>query len=198
MLLAGGRGSRLGIGAPKALATLGGESLLERALTLLGSGCSTVVVVAPRAMALPVDASRRVDDPAGERGPLAALVAGLAVRPHAGALVLGVDFPLARRALLELLVERLGDRAGVIPAPGGVPQPLLAAYGPAAHDRLAGRLEAGERSVTAAALALDPLVLDDAALDAAGVEPVQFLNVNTPEDLTRAERLLARGAGPRS
>ena len=71
-----------------------------------------------------------------------------------------------------------------------MPQPLAAAYSPSAAPTLASRLHAGERSVTHAALALDPLFLGDeelARLDG-GLE--NFFNLNTPADLEEAESLL--------
>ncbi|MBI5710162.1 MAG: NTP transferase domain-containing protein [Candidatus Eisenbacteria bacterium] len=191
VLVAGGRGARLGLRLPKALARVGGRTLLERALETLGGACDEIVVAAPAGLRLPVPPGARADDVAGIEGPLSGLVAGLAARPFARALVLGVDFPLMPAALLRSLADRLGDRAAVVPAPGGIPQPLAAAYAPRAAAALAERLAAGERAVTVAVLALDPLLLGEAELARleGGVE--SFLNFNTPGDGTRAESRLA-------
>ncbi|HEV2105150.1 MAG TPA: NTP transferase domain-containing protein, partial [Candidatus Eisenbacteria bacterium] len=65
VLLAGGRGARLGAGGPKALATLAGRTLLSRAHAILAAVCDAVVVVAPAALALPVAPGERVDHPPG-------------------------------------------------------------------------------------------------------------------------------------
>jgi molybdopterin-guanine dinucleotide biosynthesis protein A len=197
VLLAGGAGRRLGAGVPKALARVGGRTLLERAARVLGGACDEVVVAAPRslapALAAALPGARLVVDLEDAVGPLAGLTAGLAAAPHREAIALGVDFPLMTTAALERLAERLrgdpGARA-VVPAPGGVPQPLAAAYGLAARDALARALEAGERSVTRAVMTLDPVVLDDPALVELG-GPEIWLNLNRPEDLAEAERRLA-------
>src|SRR5262249_32784657 len=60
VLLAGGRGTRLGAGIPKALVVCGGRTLLARALATLDTLGDAVVVVAPRGLELPV--------PPGQRG----------------------------------------------------------------------------------------------------------------------------------
>jgi molybdopterin-guanine dinucleotide biosynthesis protein A len=118
-------------------------------------------------------------------------VAGLRARPHTRAIALAVDLPLLRRATLEFLLERLGNRAAVVPAPGGIPQPLSAVYSDTATAGLERALVQGERSVTAAAMALDPVLVGDAELEGVPGGAADFLNVNTPADLHAAERVLA-------
>ena len=190
VIVAGGRGRRLGQG-PKALARCAGRTLLERAWETASSVCDEVVVAAPRQVALPVASGVRVDDVEGGTGPLAGLVAGLRARPHERAIALAVDLPLLRRAMLELLLARLGDRSAVLPAPGGIPQPLSAVYSGTATAGLERALVQGERSVTAAAMALDPVLVGDAELERVSGGAADFLNVNTPADLLEAERMLA-------
>jgi molybdopterin-guanine dinucleotide biosynthesis protein A len=121
------------------------------------------------------------------------MVAALGSRSFARAIVLGVDFPLLRPELLAALLASLPGRAAVVPSPGGVPQPLAAAYAPVAAGRLADRLRDGERGAVAAALALDPLLLGDRELDGLGGAEC-LLNVNTAADLERAERVLSARA----
>ena len=190
VVVAGGRGSRLGLGTPKALVRVGGVTLLERALATLVKVCDEVVVAAPEALDLPVPPAQRVPDLPEAQGPLSGLVAGLTSRPHRRALALGIDFPLLGSSVLQGLLDRLGDRLAVVPAPFGIPQPLAAAYAGGAAPRLHSRLQAGERSVTIAALSLDPLVLSDPELMLLGPGPDSFLNVNTVSDLENAERRL--------
>jgi molybdopterin-guanine dinucleotide biosynthesis protein A len=194
ILLAGGRGSRLGLGAPKALAPWAGGTLLSHALATLRATCDDVVVSAPRDLALPVPGGMRADDPPGAAGPLAGLVAGLAARPWSRALALGVDLPLVGAALLRALGERLGEAPALVPAPGGRAQPLAAWYAPAALAPLAAALARGERALVPAVAALAPRYADDAALAALGAGPLEFLNVNTPADLAEAARAAGWGA----
>jgi len=195
LVLAGGRGVRLGLDRPKALASIGATTLLDRALACLGSCCDEVLVVAPRERELPIPPDLRVDDAPGAKGPLAGLVGGLMARPCERAVVLGVDFPLMRPQALRAMISRLEAHAAVVPVPDGVPQPLAAIYGGGASTALAARLAAGERSVTAAALALEPRLLDNNQLSLLEGGLENFFNVNRPEDLAEAERRL--GGSPR-
>jgi molybdopterin-guanine dinucleotide biosynthesis protein A len=193
VLLAGGRGTRLGAASPKALVTCGGQTLLARAMTTLERLCDPVVVVAPGEMELPVSRTDRVDDPPGARGPLAAMLAGLASRPFGEALVLAVDLPLVTVAALTALRAFRGDALAVMAAPGALPQPLAAWYAPGARALLEAALASGERSLIAACRTLNPrLVIDDELTAIPEGGGFQW-NVNTAEDLARAERLLAAG-----
>ena len=194
VLIAGGRGRRLSGSTPKALVRLGGLTLLERAWGVLEGVCAEGVVVAPASLALPVPAARRVTDGPGAEGPLAGLVAGLAARSFERAVVLGVDFPLMRPAALAALRDQLAGEPALLPAPGGIPQPLAAVYGPGAAGALARALARGERALTVAALALRPRLLDDSALARLPGGLENFFNLNTPEDLAEAARRLGAAA----
>jgi molybdopterin-guanine dinucleotide biosynthesis protein A len=191
VLVAGGRGDRLGFGRPKAWALAGGETLLERAARSLADCTDERVVVAPRAMELPGGPWLRVDDPPGPPGPLAAIVAGLGSRRFARALVLGVDYPLVGAPLLAAILDRLGAAIAAVPYPAGRAQPLVAAYADRAAPRLAAARAAGERSLVAAVEQLGPERLDDATLAGWPGGRDAFLNVNSPDDLAEAERRLA-------
>ncbi len=203
MLVAGGSGSRLALGMPKALVRLGGVTLLERGIAILAAFCDEIVVSAPAGMALPLPdmarssrgscALRRADDPAGTAGPLAGMVAGLASVAFERAIVLGVDLPFMEPTALEELLGRLSGHHAVVPAPEGFPQPLAAAYAPAARWILESRLAAGERSPTRALGSLDVLMLDDAALAHLPGRPGSLFNLNSPADLEQAERRIAVG-----
>jgi molybdopterin-guanine dinucleotide biosynthesis protein A len=121
--------------------------------------CDRVVVTGPSEWAETLSAAaggaRFVADPHDAKGPLAGAVAGLSAAPFRAALVLGVDFPLARAAAMSRLLAMLAEpdperdtsrRIAVVPAPGGMPQPLFAAYAPEAVPRLARALADGARS----------------------------------------------------
>jgi len=196
VLVAGGAGSRLALGIPKALVRLGGVTLLERGIAILATVCDEIVVSAPAALALPLSRMprsalrgrplHRADDPAGTVGPLAGMVAGLSRVAFERAIVLGVDLPFMPRAALETLLGRLPGHQAVIPVAGGFPQPLAAAYAPVAGPILASRLAAGERSPTRALDSLEVLTLEDAELALLPGGLGSFFNVNSQADLVEA------------
>jgi molybdopterin-guanine dinucleotide biosynthesis protein A len=207
VLVAGGAGTRLGLGIPKALVRVGGATLLQRGVRTLAAICDDLVVAAPAelALAVPSPMSRGADappparafDPPGASGPLAGVVAGLSSRAFERAVVLAVDLPFATSAALAALLERLGRHDAIVPAPGGVPQPLAAAYAAAARPLLAAKLHAGERSLTRALDSLDAVRLDDDALARLPGGLENFFNLNTRDDLAEAERRLAAREGAR-
>jgi molybdopterin-guanine dinucleotide biosynthesis protein A len=193
ILLAGGQGTRLGGESPKALVSCGGRTLLARALATLASVCDAVVVVAPEALVLPLPAEQRVADPPGASGPLAGMVAGLgspAGRACDEALVLAVDLPLLQPATLIALRALRGGAAAVVPAPGGIPQPLAAWVAASVRAPLAAALAAGERSASRAVVALAPAIVGDEVLRSLPGGLEAWLNVNTPSELEEAARRL--------
>ena len=192
VLLAGGRGTRLGTGIPKALVVCGGRTLLARALGTLAASCDDVVVVAPHEMDLPLTRAERVDDPPEAQGPLPALLAGMSSRPFDEALVLAVDLPLVTPDALAALRALRGDALAVMAAPEELPQPLAAWYASGALAVLEQESDGGERSVIAACRALKPRLVRDAELAALPQGGGFQWNVNTFEDLARAERMLAQ------
>ena len=194
VLLAGGQGSRLGGERPKALADCGGRTLLARALATLEALTDPVIVVAPAHETLPVPGAQRVTDMPGAQGPFAGMIAGLGSRRFEEALVLAVDLPLVTAATLAALRALRGDALAVVPAPGGIPQPLAAWFAPRAFLPLAESLRAGERSVTRAVLALDPVVVGPEQLAGLPGGLEAWLNVNTPDELAEAGRLLVHGS----
>lgn len=190
LVLAGGRGRRLGASGPKAGVVLGGKSLLERALAALAPLAAECVVVAPDAVPLaPADAVTRFSDP-GE-GPLTALVSATAGRSSSLVVWLAADLPFVGTALLEALeAERRGAPAVAAVASGAL-QPMAGWADRAGIDALAGEHAAGERSLARALQSIGARLVPAALLP--GGEPA-FLDVDTPGDLARAERWLSERA----
>lgn len=131
VVLAGGRGSRLG-GVDKATLADGAGTLLERALGAL-TGIPTVVVGPPR----PGVRTVREDPPLG--GPAAAAVAGLAELPDADeVLLLAVDAVGLPQAVPALLEAASGPDGVVAVDEDGREQWLLGRYrADALHDAAA-------------------------------------------------------------
>lgn len=130
VVLAGGRGSRLG-GVSKADLKVGGQRLLDRVLMAV-RGARTVVVVGD--VTVPPGVLLTSEEPPGT-GPAAGLVAGLAAvdSPAEWTLVLACDLPGAQDAVGLLLsaAEAASEAAGesadgyCLAAPDGTPQWLL-------------------------------------------------------------------------
>jgi molybdopterin-guanine dinucleotide biosynthesis protein A len=182
-VLAGGRGRRLG--GAKANADLGGRPLLCHAIAAVEAAGLEPLVVAKPETELPESGCRVVREPREPRHPLVGIVAALRQEP--ALVVLAADMPFASPPLLARLAELPDELA--VPAPGGELEPLQARYAAGALPALEAaivRREPLRRTIES----LGPRRLDDAEL-ATLCDPARaFLNVNTPEDLARAEFLL--------
>ena len=168
ILLVGGASTRFG--SPKALASLGAESLAERMWRTLGEACDERLAVGKHADALDLPFNV-LDDGVETRAALAGIVAGLRAARNEVAVALPVDTPLVTPALVRQLADACADAA----APAGEPLPV--ALRKVALPRLEARLADGRLALHEALAELETRrVPVDAAL---------LTNVNTPDDLRR-------------
>lgn len=180
VVLAGGLGSRFG--SPKATASLADRPLLVYPVEALRGVAERVVVVAKADTELP-DLAERWDEPDEPRHPVAGLT--YALECAAGAiLVVAADMPFVTSDVLRLVSAELRPdvAAAVARSPHG-PEPLLAAYSPAALATL--RTAPPGQPLRRTVEALAPVLVD--------VPPEAVFNVNTPDDLAEAERRLKSG-----
>lgn len=162
MLLVGGASERFG--SPKALASLRGETLAERAWRLLSEVCDEVLAVgkADDELELPFPV---LDDGADGRAVVFGVLAGLRASRYDTCLVLPVDTPLVTPDLVRELLA-----AGAVPQTG----PLPGVYTKALLPVLESRIAAGDLS------------LRGVATNVVDVDEAQLLNVNTRTDLVVA------------
>jgi molybdopterin-guanine dinucleotide biosynthesis protein A len=142
IVLAGGRGRRLGGEIPKALRSLAGRTLLDRAVERAREWSDEVCVSAPPGMELPEGDYRVIRDYPGFgrwAGPLVALATSLEAITSPWALVIAADMPFAKTAVFDYLWSRRGEPStpsletpshaeplGVVPWSPLGPEPLLA------------------------------------------------------------------------
>jgi molybdopterin-guanine dinucleotide biosynthesis protein A len=187
-ILAGGRGTRLE--RPKATALLGGRPLLERPLGALEAAGLETVVVAKRDTPLPPGAAPVWGEPDEPVHPLLGIVTAVEQADGRPVLVCACDLPFLTAELVGHIARI--DAPLVIPRAGGRLHPLFARYTAALLPALREAL-AREAPLRETLVALHPSIVDEPDLRAFG-DPARLLfNVNTPEDLERAEEMLSGG-----
>ncbi|HEX5404878.1 MAG TPA: NTP transferase domain-containing protein [Pseudonocardiaceae bacterium] len=176
VLLAGGRGSRLG-GRHKPGITVGGMTLLDRAVTAVTGAAETIVVGPAQATCRPV--CWTVEQPRGG-GPVAALAAGLAARTTEAdeVVLLAADLVgITQDTVARLRAELRSTTAGVV---------LRDAAG-----RRQWLIGAWRLGALAAALPAEPAgaslfsVLSTLAVTELPELPDESADVDTPADLAR-------------
>ncbi|BEQ17055.1 molybdenum cofactor guanylyltransferase [Desulfoferula mesophila] len=187
VVLAGGPGTRMGGGKP--WRTLAGRRLIDLALERAGELCPQVVVSAVDCADF-ADLSRPVvADRWPGQGPLAALVTAFLDTPATSILLLPVDAPLMRPALLRRILERrAGQKAVCCEGPGGL-EPLMAWYDRGCLPLARKMLEEGEWRLRLLLKRSGALIIDRQETLSLDPDNLSFLNVNFPQDLELAERL---------
>jgi len=192
-VIAGGPARRMG-GVAKAGLVVDGESIAARQVRVLRRVFGRVLVVAnePGPWAgLPVELVR---DRHPGVGPLAGLHAALAsTEGQDGVVCVAGDMPFVPEPLLCLLRDRAPEADAVVPRVAGRAEPLLARYARRCLAAVEAQLAAGERAVHLLLDHLDVAWLDEDDLRAVDPSLRALTNVNTPEDLARAQALVGRG-----
>jgi molybdopterin-guanine dinucleotide biosynthesis protein A len=193
VVLAGGSSSRFG--TPKSLARVGGRALVARVTDALHAVLDDVVVLAnDPAIAAAVDGPVAADEVPG-LGPLGGIVTALrraAREGRSGALCVAGDMPFVEAELLRLILDDARTHPGEIVAPEGGRrgiEPLCAYYPVAALPTAEAALAAGERAPYRLIERVPARTIPIERVRAIGSPEVLFFNVNTREDLDRAERI---------
>lgn len=188
VLLAAGSGSRLG--RPKALVVVGGQSLVARGVTLLHDGGAQPVIVVTGAVELadpPGPGVVSVRNPDWATGMGSSLAAGLAAVPpdRAAAVIALADQPLVGAEAVRRLIAAYGRGAAVAVAcyEGRPRNPVLISR---AHWPAVVALATGDVGARPFLRSRPDLVTHVECGDAGRPD-----DIDSPEDLARAERLLA-------
>ncbi|HEV8150421.1 MAG TPA: molybdenum cofactor guanylyltransferase [Gemmatimonadales bacterium] len=186
-IIAGGAATRMG-GAPKGLLEVGGKRILDRLVEVFVDALGMLPLLVANA---PDAASWRPDlRVVGDQRPGGTLAGLLTAVREAPAPVVAVawDMPFVPAALIRELAAGLADVDVCLPASGGRRgmEPLCAAYGPLTGPAMADALDRGDLRAIAFHAAVRVRVLPEATVARFGAPERLFFNVNTADDLVRA------------
>ena len=193
-VLAGGAASRYG-GAPKGLIEVGGRRILDRVVDVVArvTGVSPLVVANA-----PDGATWRPDlHTIPDVRPGCGSIGGIYTAVSAGAepvLCVAWDMPFVPEGLLRALIDGAGNYDAFLPESSGRRglEPLCAVYGPACGPAIERRLEQGDLKAISFHADVRVGILSLAKVKSFGDPDELFFNVNTPDDLARAEALWRR------
>jgi molybdopterin-guanine dinucleotide biosynthesis protein A len=191
-LLAGGKSSRMGAGTDKTFLEFGGQTLLDRALAVMGTVCDRVTIVgepAKFAKSGPLKYDSVVADIFPGCGPLAGIHAALVHSPAELNLMLAVDMPFVSSELLVFLFAAAEASGAIVTVPRSSTglQPLCAVYRRDFFLVAEQALRAGKYKIDAVFSGVSVRVIEEVELTAAGFSEQSFFNVNTPQDRMAAE-----------
>jgi len=189
-IVAGGPARRLG-GIAKPFIEIGGHTVAERQLALLRSAFPRVLVVANDPAPWADLAVEVVGDRVLGGGPLAGIDAALTAAEGSDAVVcVAGDLPFLTPEMLAALRDHAPDADAVAPRGlAGRIEPLCARYARTLLPAIDVRLRAGELAVHELLDGAAVAWLEGDALRALDPDGTCFLNLNTPDDILRAEAI---------
>lgn len=196
MVLAGGKSSRLGIN--KALLTLCPQkcksvTLIEGVVEKLLTISQEVIVVTNGEGVYSRLRAKVVSDIYPGRGSLGGLYSGLLAATFHHALVVACDMPFLNLDLLRYMISLPRDYDVLVPKWQGRLEPLHAIYSKDCLAPIEGLLKRGDLKILHFFDQVSVRYVVDEELDRYDPDHLSFLNINTPDDLKRAEAILLGG-----
>jgi molybdopterin-guanine dinucleotide biosynthesis protein A len=191
VILAGGLSRRF-CGQNKALMNVGGRRVIDRLLAVYRPIFDEIIIVSntPRAY-LDLDAAI-VTDIFPYRSSLTGIHAGLfhATRPYA--FFAACDAPFLQPGMVHLILNALAPGLdGVVPQTAAGFEPLCAVYSQRCCQTIAQRLKKQQFQIKGVFKKLRMRTLSEKSLRQQDPELRSFFNINTPDDLARAQEMAA-------
>jgi molybdopterin-guanine dinucleotide biosynthesis protein A len=199
-ILAGGEASRFG-GRPKGLEEVGGERILDRLERILHAALGEPPILVANAAGA---ADWRPDlltvpDVRPGLGSLGGIYTAV-LRAPAPVVCVAWDMPFVSESLIRTLALGLDKWDAMLPQSDGRRgvEPLCAAYGPACRDAIGRSLDAGDLRAIGFHEQIRVGILPLAEVRDLADPELLFFNVNTADDLAKAEELWRRHASSQS
>jgi molybdopterin-guanine dinucleotide biosynthesis protein A len=185
-VLAGGKSTRMG--QDKAAVTLNGLTLLQHALAALREVCGDVAILGKQEL---YGALGQVyEDIFPGCGPLGGIHAALSNSKTQFNLIIAVDTPFLAPKFLSYLADRAIDSDAIVTTPeiDDYTQPLCTVYSLDFRSIAEQALKKGNYKIVPLFPRDRTLVIKEAELRRFAFAADMFENLNTPEDLARAQR----------
>jgi molybdopterin-guanine dinucleotide biosynthesis protein A len=193
IVLAGGRSSRLG--RQKALEKIGEKGLIENTVDILVSFSQEVLVVTSKEQLASIASvnlkARLVVDIYPGKAALGGIYTGLANANTQYGLVVACDMPFLNSALLRYIVEMAPGYDVVLPRVNGKVELLHAVYSKDCLDKVKKMLDENTLQILKLLDMVNIRYVEDKEIGKFDPDHLSFFNINTLDDLTVAENLMA-------
>jgi len=190
IILAGGKGSRLGKSKP--LQVIGGRSLIQWVIDRLAIISTEIIMATAHGELIPCSSHvpvKTVGDIYPEMGPLGGIYSGLMVSSSSQAIVVGCDTPFLSVGLLRYMTQICSTCDIVVPRIKENVEPLCAVYSKSCIAPIQELLKHnGLRIIELFGMVAVRYVEED-EINRFDPEHLSFFNVNSQADLDRARRL---------
>ena len=190
VIQAGGKSTRMG-GRPKALIELGGRRIIERVVDAVAPAVSNLIIVTNTPELYAFLGLSMVADVYPDRGSLGGIYSGLKAAAGEAAFTVACDMPFLHPEVVRLVVDRAESGDVVIPRVGGQLETLHAAYAKSCLPHIEERLVAGRLKIVEFFPRVRVVEIPEAEIARHRDPAIVFMNVNTPDELDRAEVLAA-------
>jgi molybdopterin-guanine dinucleotide biosynthesis protein A len=187
VILAGGKSRRMG--ADKGQLTLGGETLIARAVRTLGALSDDVIVVTNTPVPFVGLGARLTGDVIPGGGALSGIHAGLMAAQRELAVVVACDMPFLNVALLRHLASLAPGHAAVVPCWQGEVEALHTVYSRDCIAVIEPILRQGGGRIAELFAHVAVRYVEPEEIARFDPEGLSFFNVNSPEDWARAQAL---------
>ena len=188
IILAGGKNTR--IARNKAFIQLStGETILQHTMNILQEIFPEIIIVTNQKDAYLEFNVQVVEDLIKESGPLGGIFTGLCYSTFKHNFVVACDMPFTKPTLIKLLLEKSETYDVVIPEIDGEVEPLFALYSKNCIPVMFEHLQKQNLKMREILGKLQVKRIGAEEIDRLDPEHLSFFNINTEEDLKRAESL---------
>ena len=182
------------LGREKALERINDQSLIERVIDCLAPISYEILVITSEEQFKFIDTAslkaRVIVDFYPGKGALAGIYTGLKSADSFYSLVVGCDMPFLNYALLNYLIDLVPSYDAVVPKIDDMLEPLHAIYSKNCLAPIDKLLHQDKLQITQLFALVKPRYVGQDEIAKFDPENLSFFNINTQDDLTRAEAMI--------
>ena len=189
IILAGGENKRIKTTDNKAFLKVGGRRIFDYVYDVMRALFSEIVIVTNKPLDYLEWNAKIITDIFDERSSLTGIQAGLSFIQTEYAFVCSCDAPFLKKAMVELLLSKMGPETDVVvPKVTKGLEPLCAIYGKRCLKVMENNLKQKKLAIRASYQSLRVKIIEEAVLRQCDPELISFFNINTREDLEEAQK----------